>query len=35
MRLKRSRVRVRVRKPEVKLDAPVEWTAATIERLRR
>jgi 7,8-dihydroneopterin aldolase/epimerase/oxygenase len=30
-----SRVRVRVRKPEVKLDAPVEWTAATIERLRR
>jgi 7,8-dihydroneopterin aldolase/epimerase/oxygenase len=29
-----SRVRVRVRKPEVQLDAPVEWTAATIE-LRR
>jgi 7,8-dihydroneopterin aldolase/epimerase/oxygenase len=30
-----SRVRVRVRKPEVKLDAPVEWTAATVERIRR
>lgn len=30
-----SRVRVRVRKPEVQLDAPVEWTAATIERVRR
>ena len=30
-----SRVRVRVRKPEVRLDAPVEWTAATIERVRR
>jgi dihydroneopterin aldolase len=30
-----SRVRVRVRKPEVQLDAPVEWTAATIERARR
>ena len=29
-----SRVRVRVRKPKVKLDAPVEWTAATIERGR-
>jgi dihydroneopterin aldolase len=29
-----SRVRVRVRKPEVQLEAPVEWTAATIE-LRR
>ena len=29
-----SRVRVRVRKPEVKLDAPIEWTAATIERVR-
>lgn len=30
-----SRVRVRVRKPEVKLSAPAEWTAATIERVRR
>ena len=30
-----SRVRVRVRKPEVKLDAPIEWTAATIELVRR
>jgi dihydroneopterin aldolase len=30
-----SRVRVRVRKPEVKLDSPVDWTAATIERARR
>ena len=29
-----SRVRVRVRKPNVKLGAPVEWTAATIERGR-
>jgi 7,8-dihydroneopterin aldolase/epimerase/oxygenase len=29
-----SRVRVRVRKPAVKLDAPVEFTAATIERRR-
>ena len=29
-----SRVRVRVRKPEVKLEARVEWTAATIERGR-
>jgi hypothetical protein len=25
---------VRVRKPEVQLDSPVEWTAATIERRR-
>ncbi len=25
---------VRVRKPDVKLDAPVEWTAATVERRR-
>lgn len=24
-------VRVRVRKPDVRLDAPVEWTAATVE----
>jgi dihydroneopterin aldolase len=30
-----SRVRVRVRKPHVRLDAPVEHTAATIERARR
>jgi dihydroneopterin aldolase len=30
-----SRVRVRVRKPEVQLDAPVTYTAATIERSRR
>jgi dihydroneopterin aldolase len=30
-----SRVRVRVRKPEVKLDAPVEYTAATVERSQR
>jgi 7,8-dihydroneopterin aldolase/epimerase/oxygenase len=27
-------VRVRVRKPDVRLDAPVEWTAATVERRR-
>jgi dihydroneopterin aldolase len=30
-----SRVRVRVRKPEVVLEAPVEHTAATVERSRR
>jgi dihydroneopterin aldolase len=30
-----SRVRVRVRKPEVVLDAPAEHTAATVERVRR
>jgi len=30
-----SRVRVRVRKPEVKLGIPVEFTAATVERSRR
>jgi dihydroneopterin aldolase len=30
-----SRVRVRVRKPEVRLGAPAEYTAATIERVRR
>jgi len=30
-----SRVRVRVRKPEVKLEAPVEYTAATVERVHR
>ena len=26
--------RVRVRKPDVKLEAPVAWTAATVERRR-
>lgn len=30
-----SHVRVRVRKPEVLLEAPVEHTAATVERYRR
>jgi dihydroneopterin aldolase len=30
-----SRARVRVRKPEVQLDHPVEFTAATVERGRR
>jgi len=30
-----SRVRVRVRKPEVRLDAPAAFSAATIERSRR
>jgi dihydroneopterin aldolase len=30
-----SRVRVRVRKPEVRLGAPAEWTGATIERPSR
>jgi dihydroneopterin aldolase len=30
-----SRVRVRVRKPEVVLDAPAEHTSATVERARR
>jgi dihydroneopterin aldolase len=29
-----SRVRVRVRKPHVRLEAPVEHTAATVERVR-
>jgi dihydroneopterin aldolase len=29
------RARVRVRKPEVRLEAPVEHTAATVERARR
>ena len=29
-----ERARVRVRKPEVRLDYPVEWTAATAERSR-
>lgn len=27
-------VRVRVRKPDVRLEAPVEWTGATVERRR-
>jgi 7,8-dihydroneopterin aldolase/epimerase/oxygenase len=27
-------VRVRVRKPDVRLEAPVEWTAAIVERRR-
>jgi dihydroneopterin aldolase len=30
-----ERARVRVRKPEVRLDVPVEWAAATVERSRR
>jgi dihydroneopterin aldolase len=30
-----ERARVRVRKPAVRLDVPVEWTAATVERSRR
>ena len=30
-----SRVRVRVRKPEVQLEAPAGYSAATIERSRR
>jgi dihydroneopterin aldolase len=30
-----ARVRVRVRKPEVRLNAPIEWTAATVERTGR
>ncbi|HEV8686570.1 MAG TPA: dihydroneopterin aldolase [Gaiellaceae bacterium] len=30
-----QRVRVRVRKPEVELDPPVEYSAATVERSRR
>jgi dihydroneopterin aldolase len=29
-----SRVRVRVRKPDVRLEAPVDHTAATVERSR-
>jgi len=29
-----ERVRVRVRKPQVQLEAPVEWTAAIVERPR-
>ena len=34
-RFRAARVRVRVRKPEVRLSAPVEYTAATVERVRR
>ena len=30
-----SRARVRVRKPQVRLEAPAAFTAATIERVRR
>jgi dihydroneopterin aldolase len=30
-----SRAKVRVRKPDVKLGGPVEFTAATVERARR
>ncbi|HWB56701.1 MAG TPA: dihydroneopterin aldolase [Gaiellaceae bacterium] len=30
-----SHVQVRVRKPEVRLEAPVAYTAATVERTRR
>jgi len=31
-RFRLERAHVRVRKPEVRLEAPVEWTAATAER---
>ena len=34
-RLPLERARVRVRKPEVRLEAPVDWAAATAERSRR
>jgi 7,8-dihydroneopterin aldolase/epimerase/oxygenase len=30
-----SRVRVRVRKPEVQLELPADYTAATVQRVRR
>ena len=30
-----SRARVRVRKPAVRLEAPVDYTAASVERVRR
>jgi dihydroneopterin aldolase len=30
-----ERARVRVRKPQVRLDAPVDYAAATVERARR
>ena len=33
-RFELERARVRVRKPAVRLEAPVEWTAATVERRR-
>ena len=33
-RFRLEAARVRVRKPDVRLDAPVEWTAATVERRR-
>jgi dihydroneopterin aldolase len=29
-----TRVRVRVRKPDIRLDAPVDWPAVSVERLR-
>jgi dihydroneopterin aldolase len=29
-----TRARVRVRKPDVRLDAPVEWSAVSVERVR-
>ena len=34
-RLGAEHARVRVRKPQVRLELPVEWTAATVERSRR
>jgi dihydroneopterin aldolase len=34
-RLPLEGARVRVRKPDVKLEAPVDWTAATVDRRRR
>jgi dihydroneopterin aldolase len=34
-RFRLERARVRVRKPEVRLEAPVDWAAATAERSRR
>jgi 7,8-dihydroneopterin aldolase/epimerase/oxygenase len=33
-RFRLQAARVRVRKPDVRLEAPVEWTAATVERRR-
>jgi hypothetical protein len=35
VRFELEAARVRVRKPAVRLEAPVEWTAATVERRRR
>jgi dihydroneopterin aldolase len=29
-----ARVRVRVRKPDVRLDAPVDWSGVSVERVR-